>query len=146
MSKDLNQLICFNFYSGWREVSSIFKEVFGNEYSLQNYYILELCELDKKLKMNELTKKLGLRSSAASTLVSRMEKKDLLTRIFSTSDRRVVYVKLTKEGVKLRDKFREKAPLFENALANNASADDIKNLQKMVNNLRERNDRPSAVA
>lgn len=136
-------MTCFNFYSGWREVTSIFKEVYGNEYSLQNFYILELCEVDKDLKMNELTKSLGLRSSAASTLVSRMEKKDLLQRIFSTEDRRVVYVKLTKTGEQLREEFREKFPIYEKAINKGAEEKEISTLQKIVNNLRSR---ASAVA
>lgn len=141
--KNLEQMMCFNFYSGWREVSSIFKEVYGNEYSLQNYYILELCEIDQDLKMNELTKSLGLRSSAASTLVSRMEKKDLLKRIFSTEDRRVVYVKLTKAGHELREEFREKFLIFESAINKDNAEQEISNLQKIVRNLRTR---ASAVA
>jgi len=141
--KNLNEMTCFNFYSGWREVTSIFKEVYGNEYSLQNFYILELCEVDKDLKMNELTKSLGLRSSAASTLVSRMEKKDLLQRIFSTEDRRVVYVKLTKTGEQLREEFREKFPIYEKAINKDAEEKEINTLQKIVNNLRSR---ASAVA
>lgn len=135
MSIDLNQFICFNFYKGWREISSFYKDILGSDISPQKLYILELCDLEEKITMNQLSKGMDLDSSAVSTLVARMEKKSLLMRIHGTTDRRNVYVKLTKEGNELRDKIRLKLDLLTESIGRNISAKDVKTLQKMVSTI-----------
>ncbi len=132
MSIDLNQLVCFNFYKGWREVKALYKEVLGNDISPQNIYILGLCDLEKQLTMQQLAEKMELDGSAISTLVSRMEKKFLLKRIHGKEDRRKVFVLLTKKGYERRESLQEKLHFLTKNLTNNLQADDIKNLKNII--------------
>jgi len=133
MESNLNQHLCFNFYRGWREISSFYKDVLGNDVSPQNVYILELCELDRKITMNELSNAMHLDGSAVSTLISRMEKKSLVVREHGVKDRRVVYVKLTKEGHEFRESLRSQMDALTDNATQNISKNDITALQAMVN-------------
>jgi len=135
MSVDLNQYLCFNFYRGWREVASFYKDMLGNDVSPQNVYILELCDLKNKITMNQLSKGMELDGSAISTLVARMEKKSLLKRTHGTADRRTVFVQLTKEGNELREKFRQKTGLLTDCISKNISEEDASKLQEMVSTI-----------
>jgi DNA-binding MarR family transcriptional regulator len=135
MSCDLDSLISFNFYTGWRAVTSIYKDIYGNDVTPQNIFILELCEIDRKITMTELSKGLNLNSSAVSTLVSRMEKNGLLIRIHGKEDRRAIFVKLTQKGDELRNQIREKIDLLEQTMNNNLTPADIKKLQQIVTTL-----------
>ncbi len=132
MSVDLNQFICFNFYKGWREISSFYKDMLGNDVTPQNVYILELCDIKDKITMNQLSKGMDLDGSAVSTLVARMEKKSLVKRTHGKEDRRTVFVQLTKEGEALRTQLRQKTGLLTDCIRNQISDEDVVKLQEMV--------------
>ena len=132
MSADLNRYICFNFYNGWREITGFYKDVLGMDVTPQKLYVLELLELDDQITMNELSKRMNLDSSAVSTLVSRMEKKSLVTRTHGTEDRRTVFVKLTQTGFEAREKLRGNFGDLTDNIGENISQKDIATLQEIV--------------
>ena len=131
MSVKINDLMCFNFYKGWREITSFYKSILGVDVTPQKMYVLELLELDKQITMNELSEGMNLDSSAASTLVSRMEKNTLVKRVHGTEDRRTVFVKLTQEGYDMREKIRSKFDRLTDAISEDINSEDITNLQKI---------------
>jgi DNA-binding MarR family transcriptional regulator len=135
MEISLNQYLCFNLYRGWREISSFYKDALGNDVSPQNVYILELCELDKGINMNELSSAMHLDGSAVSTLISRMEKKALVVREHGVEDRRVVFVKLTKEGHDFRESLRSQVKILTKNVTKNITRSDIESLQIIVNKI-----------
>ena len=135
MAVDLGQFICFNFYGGWRQITSFYKHTLGKDVTPQKVYVLELLELDKKITMNELSRGMDLDSSAVSTLVSRMEKNGLIKRTHGTQDRRTVFVQLTKKGNKLRDKIRSKFNTLTEYIGENISEDEIATLKRIVSKL-----------
>lgn len=130
--RDLNQFICFNFYSGWREITAFYKTCLGVDVTPQKVYVLELLELDKKITMNELSKGMNLDSSAVSTLISRMEKNSLVKRTHGTQDRRTVFVQLTQQGKEYRDELRLKTGELTKNFGRNISDADFKTLQEIV--------------
>ena len=137
MLNDLNQQVCFNFYTGWRAITSIYKDIFGNDITPQNIYTIELCELDKMITMSELSKGLDLNTSAVSTLVSRMEKNGFVIRTFGTKDRRTVFVQLTKKGYELREQVRGKMDLLCQTITENLAPADIDKLVEIVTTIRK---------
>jgi len=137
MSIDLNDLVCFNFYKGWREVKAFYQEILGSDISPQNIYILELCDLEEQFTMQQLAEKMELDGSAISTLVSRMEKKGWLKRIHGTKDRRKVFVQLTKEGHEVKHASQEKLRLLTESLTSNLHTDDIQKLKEIVEVIRK---------
>jgi len=136
MPDTLNQLICFNFYKGWREITSLYKDVYGNDITPQNVYLLELCDLDNGITIKQLSKGMGLDSSAVSTLVARMEKKGLIKRVHGVEDRRTVFVQLSQEGASLKQKINEKADVLTKALNSNITLEESTALQGIVMKLK----------
>jgi len=135
MEANLNQYLCFNLYKGWREISSFYRDALGKDVSPQKVYILELCEMDKKITMNDLSSAMHLDGSAVSTLISRMEKKSLVVREHGVKDRRVVYVMLTQEGHSFREDLRSQLGLFTKKMTENISKSDIETIQSAVNKI-----------
>jgi len=132
MSVNLNSFICFNFYSGWREITGFYKDILGMDVTPQKVYVLELLEQDKKITMNELSRGMNLDSSAVSTLISRMEKKSLVKRTHGTEDRRTVFVQLTPEGAEIREKLRSNFSELTDNIGEGISSADIETLQTIV--------------
>lgn len=128
----LNKHVFFNFYTGFHAITSIYKDIYGNDITPQNIYTLELCELDSKIKISDLSKNLNLNSSAVSILVSKMEKNGYLERTFGARDRRTVLVQLTKKGDELRDQVRLKMDLLNQSITENLTQTDIDKLQEIV--------------
>ena len=135
MNVDLNQYLCFNLYRGWREISSFYKDILGKDISLQNIYVLELCDLDEKITMNDLSEAMHLDGSAVSTLVSRMEKKSLLERVHGKKDRRCVYVHLTQQGHELKERLKSQTASLTENIKKNISVADVEQLQAIVNQI-----------
>ena len=131
MDIDLNNLVCFNFYSGWREIKGYYSGILGKDISLQNYFILELFELHEKLTINQISKKMDLDTSAVSCLISRMEKSGLVKRTRDKNDRRVVHVHLTKNGEKLKARLQADLSLQNHAELNISDA-DAETLKRIV--------------
>lgn len=143
---NLDNLICFNFYSGWRTVTSIYKEIYGNDITPQNIFALELCEREKKITMGELSKGLNIYNSAISTLVSRMEKNGLLIRTHGNEDRRTVFIQLTEKGDALRKQVREKFDQLNHAMTGNLTQTEIQKLQQIVTTLSNKNNKKQVTA
>jgi len=137
MPEKLNELICFNFYNGWREVTSIYKNILGLDVTPQKMYVLELLEFNKQITVSELSRGMNLDSSAVSTLLSRMEKKNLVKRTHGTEDRRTVFVELTQEGYDARKEIRSKFNSLMDAIGEDILPEDIVSLQNIVERIRK---------
>lgn len=60
--------------------------------------VLKLLKLQPEIAQKELTQILGMRSQSIGELLSKLEKKGYITRTPSTSDKRVIIVRLTEAG------------------------------------------------
>jgi len=132
MKTNLNDLICFNYYKGWRSVTAIHKQIYGNDNSIQMHFLLKLCDLTTTTNISDIAKGMNLDNSAVSLLVSRMEKKGLLRREDGEADRRIVFVKLTNAGRDLRAFYSKKVELFNQAITKGMSPTDQATLQSIV--------------
>jgi len=132
MKTDLNNLISFSFYLGWREITAIHKLIYGNDYTLQMHFLLELCDSENPIKITEISMGMNLDPSAASTLVNRMRKRGLLRRDQGKTDRRVVFITITEEGMKIKKHLRGKLELFNRIITKGISHADISTLQSIV--------------
>ena len=108
---DINNLICFNFYSGSRALEQLFRTIVGERMTMQKSFILSYL-YDEKKTMKQVSEYLNLDSSAVSTLVDRMFKKGIIVRNNSKEDRLIVFVTLTDAGKKLKNDIDEKITEF----------------------------------
>ena len=58
-----------------------------------------------EMKITELSGKMGLSNSTVSGIIDRLEKQDIVERVRSQEDRRIVYVKLTEKYSKVHKGF-----------------------------------------
>lgn len=102
----LKELVCFNFYCGWRGISEFYKNYLPDGVSAQQTYILELCDLDNGVLVGQLAKALEIDDSAISSMLRRMESAALIKRLVSPANRRQTLVFLTLQGFELRENIR----------------------------------------
>jgi DNA-binding MarR family transcriptional regulator len=83
---------------GLRLLASV--EALGQEFSFSQVVVLQALTLNREMKMTELARFLGLSKANATGLVDRLLKRGLVEREHGVEDRRVVRVRLTREGVR----------------------------------------------
>ncbi|MDK2805636.1 MAG: hypothetical protein PWQ94_800 [Thermoanaerobacterium sp.] len=89
-----------------------------------------------KMKISELSEKMGLTSSTVSGIIDRLEKQGMVKRVRSSDDRRVVYVNIDEEFKKkskevfkkIEDKFRD--------MMNKATEEEHDEIVKGLNTLK----------
>ena len=104
----LDNQLCFALYACSREVTKHYKpelDKIGITYT-QYVTLMVLWEKDN-ITVKELGTKLRLDSGTLTPLLKKLETKGLVTRIRDSKDERNVYVSLTENGIKLKDKALE---------------------------------------
>lgn len=85
----------------------------------------------------DIEKKLGLRKSTISGILSTMIKNGIITRTESTNDLRSKEIKLTDKGLKLDKVMKKKALEFENLLQKNIDPKDLEIFYKVTNQIQD---------
>lgn len=85
----------------------------------------------------DIEKKLGLRKSTISGILSTMIKNGIITRTESTTDLRSKEIRLSDKGLELDKKMKKKAIEFENLLQNNIDPKDLEIFYKVTNQIQK---------
>lgn len=96
-----------------------------------------MCALEEegKVPMSRIAEKYMLTKAGLTSIIDRLEEKELVRRVRSESDRRVIYVELTEKG---REKLIESRKIFLNVLSSflsKLSEDEIKELERIFSKL-----------
>ena len=83
----------------------------------------------------DIEKKLGLRKSTISGILSTMIKNGIITRTESTTDLRSKEIRLSDKGLELDKKIKKKAIEVENLLQNNIDPKDLEIFYKVTNQI-----------
>lgn len=90
---------------------------FGGECNLLQLYALVFIKEQKKVTMKEFAEYLLISSPSATTYADRLVKLKLAERSSDSINRKLVYLKITKEGIKLlADKMKQKRKLISPVL------------------------------
>ena len=90
-----------------------------------------------EMKVSDLSEKLGLSNSTVSGIIDRLENQEMVERIRSKEDRRVVYVKLTDKCKENSQKpFEEINKMFEEMMEK-ATPEEIATILKGLNTLED---------
>lgn len=127
----LNEHLCFSLYACSRAISRLYRpllEQMGITYP-QYLVLLSLWEGDQRT-VKELGELLDLDSGTLTPLLKRMEANELIRRVRSTEDERVVMVLLTEKGLTLKGE----ADCIPSALlsASGMSNDEVLELNKTI--------------
>ncbi len=85
----------------------------------------------------DIEKKLGLRKSTISGILSTMIKNNIITRTESANDLRSKEIKLTDKGLELDKKMNKKAIEFEKLLQSNIDPKDLEIFYKVTNQIQK---------
>ena len=132
---NLNNLTCFNFYSGWRAVNTIYKNVLGSGISPQQIYVLELLDHKQPVLFSTIQEQLGIDQSALSNMLKRMEKSNLIAKSKDVIDKRVILLKLTTQGYSFREQLRTKYDKLFNTINSKINESELNSLKKVAHHI-----------
>lgn len=128
-------LVCFNFYVGWRHIQAIYRQAFPDGVSPQRAYLLCACNPRQGTPVASLLDALELDSPAMSGLLARLQTEGLLVREVNPNDRREVFVHLTPTGIQLRRETLERLQAADHLLAQHITRDELDQLRRIVDRL-----------
>lgn len=136
----LDNQLCFALYVCSKEVIRKYQPLLEPLNLTYTMYItlLSLWEKDE-VTVKELGQKLYLDSGTLTPLLKKMEAQNLISRTRSKTDERTVFIKLTKEGIKMKDKCKEIPSKMAccNILDMNKAGELLDSLHQMMNNMKE---------
>lgn len=100
------------------------------------YFLLKSLSRGDNVPLSELSERMGCSCSNITGLVDRIEKDGLVVRERNGEDRRVIRLKITKEGKRFMEKLPDPEKEFSSAL-NSLSKSEQKELVRLLTKLQE---------
>lgn len=99
--------------------------------------VIKLLETFDNLSLSSLSERIRAQNSTVTGIIDRMEREGLVRRERSTSDRRVVHIRLSDKGQKLARQIQvEPMEIFRGAL-HSLSQGDLRDLLRIMNKLQK---------
>jgi len=123
----------------WLTVQKMYNEEaskFGS--TMATGFTLLSIDPEKGTPSTSLGPKMGMEATSLSRILKTMEKKGLITRKPNPNDGRGVIISLTDFGIEKRDYSREKVLLFNEAIKNNVSEEQLMHfyeVAEVINNI-----------
>lgn len=100
--------------------------------------VIKLLDTFGDLSLSSLSERIRAQNSTVTGIIDRMEREGLVLRERSTSDRRVVYIRLTEKGRRVSSDIEvEPMEIFRQVLAT-LSRDDTRDLLRILSKLQKR--------
>lgn len=133
----LRDLVCFNFYRGWRGISEYYRAFLPSNVSAPQSYVLEVCEESSGITVGKIAEALEIDLPAISSLLRRMESTGMVRREVLPENRRHTLVFLTKQGAEVRAQVRSSMVQADRELGKLISQKDTLQLIRIVDKVRE---------
>jgi len=132
----LNNQLCFALYAATNSIIRYYR-IYLNEIGITytQYLVLLVLWESKNCSIKEIAKVLKLDSPTITPIVQKLEKMDLVKRVRSDKDERVVLVSLTKTGINLEGQVAD----IQNKVAckTHLKTKDFNELKETLNQLAE---------
>jgi len=132
----LNNQLCFALYAATNSIIRYYR-IYLNEIGITytQYLVLLVLWESKNCSIKEIAKVLKLDSPTITPIVQKLEKMDLVKRVRSDKDERVVLVSLTKTGIDLESQVAD----IQNKVAckTHLKTKDFNELKETLNQLAE---------
>ena len=132
----LKNQLCFALYAATNSIIRYYR-IYLNEIGITytQYLVLLVLWESKNCSIKEIAKVLKLDSPTITPIVQKLEKMDLVKRVRSDKDERVVLVSLTKTGIDLEDQVAD----IQNKVAckTHLKTKDFNELKETLNQLAE---------
>jgi DNA-binding MarR family transcriptional regulator len=126
----------------FQENSKILKNHMRKEYentgiTLPQSFVIGILFKEGEIKISELSRKTELSNSTVSGIIDRLERNRIVTRRRSETDKRNVYVKLTKKFLDVHLDFHKKGEEIFSELIEKGTKDDIESMFKGLNTMKK---------
>lgn len=121
----------------FRGISNRYKRLNVEITPVQAKILLSLYRSDKLLCQKDLEKPLSCNKSTLSSVISTMEKNDLLSRQVSENDSRINYLVLTNKGLKMIDFLKEDRAYTEEILTEGITEFEYTTFMQVVGKIRK---------
>jgi MarR family transcriptional regulator, organic hydroperoxide resistance regulator len=115
-----------------------------HEVTLGQYFVLRELWRHEGLTQRELSERIAIQEQSTVATIDAMEKRDLVVRVRSTSDRRKIHIHLTERGRGLRDQLLGHAAHVIDGATNDFTAAELESLRSLLRKLRENLERTEA--
>lgn len=88
-------------------------------------FVMGILVKSGEMKLTEISREMKLSNSTVSGIIDRLEKQQLVERIRSEKDKRIVYVKATHKFHELHDEFLDRAEKSFEGLMDAATSEEI---------------------
>lgn len=125
-----------------REINSKLNHSIKNEFkdtglTVPQIMVLKTLSKGNKLKISEISKELSLVNSTVSGIIDRLEKQDIVSRIRSEKDRRIVYIELSNKGNEIINNNRVIINDFFNDTFDNLDTEEINTILAGLQKVKE---------
>lgn len=106
------------------------------EYTVPQITALQFLYENKKMTLSELSYKMKLSNSTVSGIIDRLEKQELVERIRSTEDKRIVYITLSKKSNFIEEHIQYHVDKYLGSLVEKATREDLQLILKGLQTLK----------
>lgn len=117
------------------------------EYTVPQITALQILYENEKMTLSELSYKMKLSNSTVSGIIDRLENHELVERIRSTEDKRIVYITLAAKSNFIEEHIRFHVNKYLSSLVEKASKEDLQlilsglhTLKKLLQDNNDKND------
>jgi transcriptional regulator, MarR family len=137
---DLNKVV--NIIRTLKEIMDAMKQIMDNQFKYMNLTVpqgilIGTLAHEGKMRISDLSKKLGLSNSTVSGIIDRLEKQGIVERTRGKDDRRVVYVNMTCELKKTAKRHFDEAERKLGELINKANSEELDVILKGLDTLKK---------
>lgn len=116
-----------------REINSKLNNSIKNEFketslTVPQIMVIKAVARYKKLKVSEISKEINLVNSTVSGIIDRLEKQDIVRRVRSEEDRRIVYIELSNKGDEIIKNYRHIINNFFDNIFSNSSENEMETI------------------
>jgi DNA-binding MarR family transcriptional regulator len=110
-----------------KKAEALIKEQIGDDLTTDQHYILRHIYQSKECTSSELADVFEVNKSAITAIVNRMVNREWIQRTRDEHDRRVVYLTLTSNGIKLFEKMEDRVHCLVESIINQFNKEEIQN-------------------
>ena len=100
--------------------------------------VLKILEALGDLSLSELSERIRAQNSTVTGIIDRMEREGLVTRVRSSEDRRVIFIKLTDKGARIAQDIAVEPMEMLRSILEGLSVTDMRDLMRILTKLARR--------
>lgn len=129
-----NQMVLYKIRESWFQIVKFFDKI-ASDYDMSISMAFVLIALNEKegTPVTKIAPRIGMEPNSLSRILKKLKERSLIEKIGDKNDKRMVQIKLTEEGEKLRVIALKVVFKFENFLVENIDKQEIESFFKIAN-------------